>query len=171
MARVEALLQQVPEDSSDYPAASALSRRIREGRKHLQEADAARRAAAVQAMASGPYERMAAMKRAPEPVAEAADAGSNQPSPHMPVAEFTNRFSGCFQRSDPINLVGKGMLDSWELKDIANCRDRHPGFDQLFVLTDSKEVVTNVSKNLVEYRFPDGGSPSQGAKPASSSAK
>jgi len=171
MARVEALLQQVPEDSSDYPAASALSRRIREGRKHLQEADAARRAAAAQAIASGPYERMGPIKRAPDPVAEAADAGSNQPSPHMALAEFTNRFSGCFQRSDPINLVGKGMVDSWELKDIANCRDRHPGFDQLFVLTDSKEVVTNVAKNLVEYRFPDGGLPSQGTKPASASAR
>jgi len=171
MARVEALLQQVAEDSSDYPAASALSRRIREGRKHLQEADAARRAAAAQAIASGPYERMGPIKRAPDPVAEAADAGSNQPSPHMALAEFTNRFSGCFQRSDPINLVGKGMVDSWELKDIANCRDRHPGFDQLFVLTDSKEVVTNVAKNLVEYRFPDGGLPSQGTKPASASAR
>jgi len=170
MARVEALLQQVAEDSSDYPAASALSRRIREGRKHLQEADAARRAAAAQAIASGPYERMGPIKRAPDPVAE-ADAGSNQPSPHMALAEFTNRFSGCFQRSDPINLVGKGMVDSWELKDIANCRDRHPGFDQLFVLTDSKEVVTNVAKNLVEYRFPDGGLPSQGTKPASASAR
>ena len=171
MARVEELLQQVPEDSSDYVAASELSRRIRDGRTRLQKAEGVRRAAATQALASGPYERMGPLKRAPDPVAEAADAGSNQPSAHMALAEFTNRFSGCFQRSDPINLVGKGMLDSWELKDIANCRDRHPGFDQLFVLTDSKEVVTNVSKNLVEYRFPDGGSPSQGAKPASSSAK
>jgi len=171
MARVEALLQQVAEDSSDYPAASALSRRIREGRKHLQEADAARRAAAAQAIASGPYERMGPIKRAPDPVAEAADAGSNQPSPHMALAEFTTRFSGCFQRSDPINLVGKGMVDSWELKDIANCHDQKSEFDQLFVLTDSKEVVTNVAKNLVEYRFPDGGLPSQGTKPASASAR
>ena len=111
------------------------------------------------------------MKRAPEPAAEASDAGSNQPSPHMPLAEFTKRFSGCFQPSDRINVIGKGMMDSWELKDIANCRDRHPGFDQLLVLTDGKEVSTNIAKSLVEYRLPDGGLPSQTPQPASSSAK
>jgi hypothetical protein len=171
MSRVEELLKEVPENSSDYPDASALARRIREGRKKLQEAESARRAAAAKALASGPYQRMFDGKAPAPESASAEDAGASQPSPHMPLAEFTQRFSGCFRASDKINLVGKGMVDSWELKDIANCRDRHPGFDQLFVLTDSKEIVTSVAKSLVEYRLPDGGLLSEGGRPASTSAR
>jgi hypothetical protein len=63
------------------------------------------------------------------------------------------------------------MHDSWELKDIANCRDRYPGFDQLLVLTNGTEVAMNIAKSLIEYRLPDGGTPTQPAKTASSSAR
>jgi len=172
IARVEELLGQVPEDSSDFAPAQALSKRIREGRGRLQEAENVRRAASAQALASGPYERMQVQAARPaEPTPAVEDAGSSQPLAHMPLSEFTRRFSGCFQSSDRINIVGQGMHDSWELKDIANCRDRHPGFDQLLVLTNGKEVVMNISKSLVEYRLPDGGIPSQPAKTASSSAR
>jgi hypothetical protein len=172
IARVEELLAQVPEDSSDFAPAKALSRRIREGRSHLQEAEAVRRAASAQALASGPYERMQVQAaRPPEAAPPIEDAGSSQPSAHMPLSEFTRRFSGCFQSSDRINVLGQGMHDSWELKDIANCRDRYPGFDQLLVLTNGTEVAMNIAKSLIEYRLPDGGTPTQPAKTASSSAR
>jgi hypothetical protein len=172
IARVEELLGQVPEDSSDFAPAQALSRRIREGRSHLQEAEAVRRAASALALATGPYERMQVQAARPTEAAPAVeDAGSNQPWAHMPLSEFTRRFSGCFRSSDRINVLGQGMHDSWELKDIANCRDRHPGFDQLLVLTNGKEVAMNIAKSLIEYRLPDGGMPSQAAKTASSSAR
>jgi hypothetical protein len=161
MTRVEELLRQVSDDSSDYADAQELATRIRQARRKAQEEDAARRTAASHATAV-PYQRMLDDRRTETAQAPAAeDAGSSQPSPHMALSEFTSRFSGCFRQADEINLVGRGMVNSWELKDIANCRDRHPGFDRLLVLTDSREVVTSVAKSLVEYRLPDGGLLSQ----------
>jgi len=172
MAQVDALLQQVGQDSSDWRAARELARRIEEGRKRLNEAEAARVTAAAQATAPVPYQRMTPQAPAQSAAAAAAaDAGSSQPSPHMALAEFTARFSGCFQPGEKINVVGKGMFDAWELKNIANCRDRHPGFDQLFVLTDANEVFITVAKNLVQYQVGDAGSPAQGARAAASSAR
>ena len=171
MAQVDALLRQVAEDSSDWRAAKELARRIEEGRKRLREAEAARESAAAQASAPVPYQRMAPTAAAPAVAAAGADAGPSQPSPHMALAEFTARFSGCFQTGEKINVVGKGKFDSWELKDIANCRDRHPGFDQLYVLTDASEVFITVAKNLVHYEVGDAGSPAQGAQAAASNAR
>ncbi len=173
MARVEELLRQVRDDSSDWRAAKELSRRIQEGRKAIADAEAARRIASAQASAPMPYQRMTpdAPKPSGAPAAPEKNAGANQPVPHMALSEFTSRFSGCFKAADKINVLGQGMFDSWELKDIANCRDRHPGFDQLLVLTDAKEIFTTVAKSLVEYRIGDAGSPTKGAQAASSSAR
>ena len=171
MVQVDALLRQVSQDSSDWRAAKELTHRIEEGRKRLQEADAARKSAAAQASAPVPYQRMTPETPAQSGAAAAADAGASQPGPHMALAEFTARFSGCFQQGEKINVVGKGMFDTWELKDIANCRDRHPGFDQLYVLTGASEVFMTVAKNLVHYEVGDAGSPAQGAQAAASSAR
>lgn len=171
MAQVDALLHQVSEDSSDWRAAKELARRIEEGRKRLREAEVARQTAAAQATAPVPYQRMTPQAPAQSAAAAQADAGASQPSPHMALAEFTARFSGCFQASDKVNVVGKGMFDSWELKNIANCRDRHPGFDQQYVLTDANEVFMTVAKNLVHYEVTDAGSPTQGAQAAAGSAR
>ena len=158
MAQVEALLLQVPQDSADWRPAKDLARRIEEGRKRLLEAEAARRSAAAQVNAPVPYQRMS-FEAAPVSTAAAeVDAGSAQPVQHMPLSEFTDRFSPCFRQGEKITVVGKGLFDSWELKDIANCRDRHPGFDQLYVLTDSKEIFLTVAKNLVTYQTADAGS-------------
>ena len=173
MAQVDALLRQVSQDSSDWRAAKELARRIEDGRKRLREAEAARKTAAAQAAAPVPYQRMTPETPAQRAAAaEGADAGSSQPVPHLALAEFTARFSGCFQQgSDKINVVGKGMFDTWELKDIANCRDRHPGFDQLYVLTSSSEVFMTVAKNLVHYEVGDAGTPAKGAQAAASTAR
>lgn len=171
MTQVDALLRQVPQDSSDWRAAKELAHRIEEGRKRLQEGEAARKSAAAQATTPVPYQRMTPEAPAQSAAAAAPDAGSSQPGPHMALAEFTARFSGCFQQGEKINVVGKGMFDTWELKDIANCRDRHPGFDQLYVLTGASEVFMTVAKNLVHYEVGDAGSPTQGAQAAASNAR
>jgi len=171
MVQVDTLLRQVPEDSSDWRAAKDLTRRIQEGRKQLQEAEAARKSAAAQASAPVPYQRMTPGSPAQSAAAASEDAGASQPGPHMALSEFTTRFSGCFQQGEKINVVGKGMFDTWELKDIANCRDRHPGFDQLYVLTGTSEVFMTVAKNLVHYEVGDAGSPAQGAQAAASKAR
>lgn len=161
MAQVDALLRQVSEDSADWRAAKELARRISEGRKRLEEAQAARQVASAQASAPVPYQRMTPDAPARAAPAAQLDAGSSQPAPHMALSEFTSRFSGCFQQGEKITVVGKGMFDTWELKDIANCRDRHPGFERLYVLTDSNEVFLTVAKNLVTYQVGDAGPPSQ----------
>jgi hypothetical protein len=171
MVQVDALLRQVSQDSSDWRAAKELTHRIEEGRKRLQEAEAARKSAAAQASAPVPYQRMTPESPAQSAAAAAADAGASQPGPHMALSEFTSRFSGCFQQGERINVVGKGMFDTWELKDIANCRDRHPGFDQLYVLTGTSEVFMTVAKNLVHYEVGDAGTPAHGAQAAASSAR
>jgi len=171
MVQVDALLRQVSQDSSDWRAAKELTHRIEEGRKRLQEAEAARKSAAAQASAPVPYQRMTPEPPGQSAAAAAADAGASQPGPHMALAEFTARFSGCFQQGEKINVVGKGMFDTWELKDIANCRDRHPGFDQLYVLTGASEVFMTVAKNLVHYEVGDAGSPAQGAQAAAANAR
>src|SRR5262249_4045948 len=92
MAQVDALLRQVPQDSSDWRAARELTRRIEEGRKRLQEAEAARKSAAAQASAPVPYQRMTPEPPGQSAAAAAADAGASQPGPHMALSEFTARF-------------------------------------------------------------------------------
>ncbi len=158
MAQVEELLQQVPENSLDFTGARELLVRIREGRAALKAAAQARHAAQAQALASGGYQRMLDDRAvAGSGNAPAEDAGVAHPTAGMAVAEFTGRFSNCFQTSEAINVIGHGKMDSWELKDIANCRDRHPGFDGSLVLTDARQVFMVVPKSAVEWRLVDGG--------------
>ncbi len=164
MGRVEELLQQVPENSLDFPSARELLVRIREGRAGLETAAQARRAAQAQALASGSYQRMDDRAVAVGGTAPAEDAGVAHPTAGMATAEFTGRFSNCFQMSDAINVIGHGKMDSWELKDIANCRDRHPGFDGTLVLTDARQVSMVVPKSAVEWRLADGGTQPGGAQ-------
>lgn len=165
IAGIEQLLLQVPEDSLDFAAAQELLRRIREGRLALEAADKARSAAQAKAMESGGYQRM--NDRAAGPAsAPPEDAGAAHPMAGMALAEFTRRFSNCFRSSDAVDVIGRGKMDSWELKDIANCRDRHPGFDAQFVLTDARQVSMVIPKAAVEYRMVDGGTqPKESPRP------
>jgi hypothetical protein len=95
-------------------------------------------------------------------VAEAVDAG-HEPESGMALGDFTHEFSDCFSPWKPIQLseagVDRGMVDSWELKNIANCRDRHPGFQERLVLTDPRKVVMVVSRSMLEVHGGDAGTP------------
>ncbi|HME92147.1 MAG TPA: hypothetical protein VKE49_12040, partial [Myxococcaceae bacterium] len=101
--------------------------------------------------------RMDYQPSSPTASAPAEDAGFAHPAAGMELGEFNARFSNCFRSSDPVNVIGRGMMNSWELKDIANCRDRHPGFDAQIVLTDARQVSMVIPKSAVELRLPDGG--------------
>jgi sRNA-binding protein len=168
MNAVENLLNQVPAGSSDATSAQELLRRIAEGRARIQARREEQRNTLNQALATAPYERFPEERtKEKAPPAATPDGGAGQPIPGMSLSEFTQRFSGCFQAAEPIVVAGMGVMDSWELKNIANCRDRHPGFDGMVVLTDGKQVSMNVSKSQVKWNSPDAGRPEQRQQEAS----
>jgi hypothetical protein len=161
MAQVEQLLSEVAVASADYAAAQQLLTRIRTGReKALAELNA--RQAAV-GKANTPVQMTSGWTSSPRPEAsdQAVDAG-HEPASGMALSDFTHEFSDCFSPWKPVQLteqgVEKGTVDSWELKDIANCRDRHPGFQDRVVLTNPKKVLYVVNRALLETRAPDAGS-------------
>jgi len=161
MAQVEQLLSEVAAESADYAAAQQLLGRIRTGREKVQAEYNARRAAV--GMANAPVQMTSRWTSTPRPPPgdQAADAG-HSPASGMALSDFTHEFSDCFTPWKPVQLkeqgVDRGTVDSWELKDIANCRDRHPGFADRVVLTDPKKVLYVVNRAMLETRAADAGS-------------
>ncbi len=163
MAQVEALLKQVSDESLSYASAQALQKRIQEDRARLAQEKAAQQAAVQEAL-KPPAVTFSPSVRMPVPVAaspmDPPDAGSPQPITGMPLAELSQRFSGCFSPDAPVNVLGKGKLETWTLKDIANCRDRHPGFDGRLILIEGGQVLTAVDRAAARAKsIPDGGAP------------
>jgi hypothetical protein len=88
----------------------------------------------------------------------------------MSLGEFTHKFSGCFTPWISLTLmkngVRQGEADSWEMKDIANCRDRYPRFVKKIFLTDGKIITANADKDSVETVTRDAGAPASPPAPA-----
>lgn len=162
MPKVEQLLANVPATSSDAPAARQLSERILTGRAHQREETKKRKenlAAAREPVTLPPsqYVRPNVEVAAGTPP-PAVDAGPpRNPSPGMPYDQFVDLFSGCFRQRGSIMVEGHGMKETWELKDITNCRDRHPGFDELIVLIDENKILATVRKDAIQKVAADGG--------------
>jgi hypothetical protein len=161
MTQVEQLLNEVGVDTADYPGAQELLGRIRTGREKAQKELNARRE--LMRAANAPVQMTSRWTPTPPVdagIAEVADAG-HEPASGMALGEFTHEFSDCFSPWKPIQLseggVDRGMVDSWELKNIGNCRDRHPGFQDRLVLTDPRKVVMVVSRALLEVHQVDAG--------------
>lgn len=167
MAEVEALLLQVPADGLEKGPADELLARIRRERARLADETAAREKAVTKAVASsrevspsasgdstasGPAGAGAALT-------DASDAGSSQPEKGMSEAEFTSRFSRCFRSVEPIEVFGKGRANAYELREVANCRELHPGFADSVVLIFERKVLQISAKNSIQQviAFPDGG--------------
>lgn len=165
LAEVERLLGLVPADSLDAPSAAELRLRIAGGKKRLAEERAASERALAEARtppsfpSSNRPEAPAAAAPSEPKVEEAADAGPSQPTLGMSVAEFTQRFSRCFQLGQQILVGGKGMHDTWELKNLATCRDLHPGFDQQLLIVQDGKLWGRAPRSALERRLPDGGVP------------
>jgi hypothetical protein len=158
---VEQLLAKVPKDSSDAAAASALAQRIAAGREQSR-AQAKKRdeslAAARKPVEIPPSAAAAAPQSAIDAGEPAVDAGPpHSPKPGMPYSQFTELFSGCFRPRNSILVEGRGMREAWELKDISNCRDRHPGFEDMIVIIEENQVLTNVRKDSIRMTVADGG--------------
>ncbi|MBI3182906.1 MAG: hypothetical protein HYZ28_12280 [Myxococcales bacterium] len=163
MAEVEALLSKVPESSLDHAAAKDMLERIASGRERVKAEDEQRKKAVAEALKPVPMppsEPSALPPPAPKAAEAPPDAGPTQPVSGMSAAEFLARFSGCFRQADAVEVTGRGKMDSYELKDIANCRDRHPGFADRVVLLEAGKVYDFVAKSAfrLEWRLPDGGS-------------
>lgn len=163
MAEAEALLQQVGKDSLDYRAAQELGRKISGERERLLAEEEARQKAVAEALAQPPLAPELAMESPPgqevSPESEQPDAGSPQPVRGMALSEFQSRFSGCFSAWDPVEVGGRGTMQSYELKDIARCRDQHPDFLDKLVLVEGEKLYEPIRRSALkaEWRPADGG--------------
>lgn len=144
MADVEALLQKVPADSADAEAARKMLQDIQDNRARVEKENAERAKAREEATqpSSSPVTSAPAPEpdKPPEPAPEAPDAGAKEPMPGMSVTELSQRFSGCFEQGDSLVVEGRGERETWVLKDIANCRDRFPGFDQYVIIIENGKI-------------------------------
>jgi hypothetical protein len=152
MHEIEALLQRVSPDSLDAQSAADLLTRIRDGRarmqKALDEAQAASAAARTPSTVSN-LSRELPPPAAPKAAVVTPDAGPTealQPTAGMPMAEFSRRFSDCFQIAGPVNVQGTGARDSYDLVDSTRCRTAHPGFSDAIVVADGQAVLGIVPK-------------------------
>lgn len=167
MAEVESLLGQVPADSLDAPAASALRARIHAGRQQAQAEARAQQQALENVrdpgqmpgnFASPPSEPQ------PEPAAEEepADAGTDGGTGGVPAigtsaTQLASGFSGCFVKGDPLDVRGRGMRDRWELADRAACRQQYASLqDQVLIVEDGK-VLAMAPKSSIKALPEDGG--------------
>jgi hypothetical protein len=169
MATVEAKLERVPEQSEDHSRAQELLQRIRSERERIQMQIAEREAAvkgAVQATDDFQFAR-AGEEDAGAPDAGARDAGtSDQPAAGMPLAELRRRFGMCFDPGTELELPGKGNRPTFVLRNMAVCRERHPGFDRRLVVAEGDRVLFIADQKDVEIVGGDAGvSPSQNAGP------
>lgn len=166
MVTVEEWLRDVPADSLDFQAAQALSERIKKGRASYEEGRAARRAAIGKPPTGfkdpgfSPTRVAVVDAGVPE-----EPAGPDQPAVGMSLGEFTNKFAGCFKPWTSLTLlkngVRQGEADTWELKDIANCRDRYPRFVKRIFLTDGRIITASADKDSVQTVTRDAGTPAE----------
>jgi len=175
MAEVEALLQKVPPGSVDAPAARQLEQRIQQGRAALESENAKRQSAIAEATkpAANPFPDRPEEKPAePSPAPEVPDAGVPRPLPGMPMSEFTQRFSGCFEPYQSLYVEGKGQRETYALKNIANCRDRFPGFDALVLIVDEtgSKLWQFGPKSDIQLKVIDAGTPAPPAPPPATPA-
>ncbi len=168
MIAVEEWLRDVPTDSLDFQAAQSLSERIRKGRVAYEEERAARRAALGKT--SAPLKDPGFSPRSSPPLVIDAGApeeplGPDQPAVGISLDEFTHKFSGCFTPWKSLTVMKNGVrqaeADTWEMKDIANCRDRYPRFVKRIFLTDGRIITASADKDSVETVTRDAGAPPQ----------
>ncbi|WP_199728965.1 hypothetical protein, partial [Corallococcus sp. CA053C] len=115
---IEALLQRVPADSVDSAASQDLLRRIQEGRARMQAAaEEQRRAVASARTVPTTDPSQTNIPRRVEPQAEApvdaglGDAGMVGPQVGSPASELVAGYRGCFRRSTPVTVEGRGMRE------------------------------------------------------------
>jgi hypothetical protein len=162
MAQIEGLLKRVPSKSPDYAAAQGLQLEITTRRKDIQterERHAKELADANKpAVFSNDSPRFAQPAAAPAAV-EAAAKGA-MPKVGMTVSEFESQFGGCFASGPQITMAdSKEKAGTYLMKDITNCRDRHPDLKETMVLVKDGKVMSMAGRKEMKKRtqLPDGG--------------
>lgn len=163
---IEALLQRVPADSVDSAASQDLLRRIQEGRARMQAAaEEQQRAVASAQTVPTTDPSQTNIPRREEPRAEApvdagpGDAGMDGPQVGTPASELVAGFRGCFRRSTPVTVEGRGMREGWELSDRASCRLEFPSHADTLVLIEDGRVLALLPRSAMRtvQRYADGG--------------
>jgi hypothetical protein len=163
------LLQRVPPDSLDADSARQLLARIQSNRERVQ-AERTQREKAIAAASTPPPDTFGPRPSvAPPPDAGAPDAGPDLPKVGMSVDELSERFSRCFEPGQSMVVEGRGARDTWELKDIAICRDLYPGFDGLVLIIEDGKIWNYGQKSSIRTETIDAGT-SAGADAGTSSA-
>lgn len=168
MHEVEALLEKVPPDSLDAPAASQLLTRIRENRSRLEQVSKDRETALAaartppsfsgQSVSPPPAQVMPASGTRPPPAV--VDAGPpSAPGAGMSTRDFNRLFGDCFEPAGPVEVNGKGTRDSFTMLDTNRCRTAMPGMVNSVVLADSQTVLGVVPKTALTRVYVDGGTP------------
>ncbi|WP_223632151.1 hypothetical protein [Corallococcus sp. EGB] len=167
IGEIEAQLQRVPADSVDAAASQSLLQRIQEGRTRMQAAREEQRRAVASARTLPTMDpSQTNIPRPPEPeAAEPADAGLGDagvvagPQMGTPASELVAGFEGCFTRSTPVTVEGRGMRDTWQLSDRASCQLGYPSHrDSVLVIEDGR-VLALLPKSAMRTvrRYEDGG--------------
>jgi hypothetical protein len=167
MDEVIALLQRVPSESVDGPAAQDLLKKIQDGRAEARaRADALKKDMDVLHAEPPPNAFAAAAPRPPElapaaaPGADAGvDAGPAEPASGMSLADFNRQWGDCFEAGKQVNVVGVGLRDTYALKGYNRCRDALPGFDERLVIVDRNQVLGVVARSSVQEVAVDSGPP------------
>ena len=77
----------------------------------------------------------------------------------MTREDLSRHFSRCFEQGELINEAQKGMLETWQRKDITVCREQFPRFENSMLVIWKEKVYAIADKTKLEYHYPDGGKP------------
>lgn len=150
---IEALLQQVPSDSMDAPAAAELLARIRDGRARLETQAKERQAAIDSARTVPPTPSGGETYVPPPPPPEPPDAGppdagtGKGPQAGTPASELVAGFNGCFRKGQQIQIEGRGFRDSWEMVDRLACRLEYPDVAEQVLIIEADKVLALLAKS------------------------
>ncbi len=160
--QIDSMLARVPPNSLDAAAAKELRARIQAGRQESQARAKAQEEALAKARA--PSEMPAGFKSAPTPAPapekppEPVDAGTPAvPQVGTPAAELASGFSGCFQKGEPLEVLGRGLRDRWELQDRAACRQQYGSLQDQVLIIEEGKVIALAPKSALKELPADGG--------------
>src|SRR5919197_1252047 len=92
------------------------------------------------------------------PDAGSRDAGaSDQPSAGMPLSELRRRFGMCFDSGTELELPGKGSRPTFVLRNMALCRERHPGFDHRMIIVEGDRLLAIAEEKDLQMGGADAG--------------
>ncbi len=162
MGQIEALLNKVPANSLDTAAAAALLQEIDARRKEIQAEREQREKAAAEANKPAVFDSDSRPTASPRPVEVpvAAAPKNAMPKVGMTVSEFESQFGGCFSSGPQISMADtQEKVGTYVMKDITNCRERHPDLKETMVLVKDSKVMSMASRKEMKKRtqLPDGG--------------